>query len=128
MTGLDDEGGSSKEGSSSEGDDAVGGTPPATSDGRRNPATSAARPSGPAGGIPVVALAPLSAFGIGLPPSVADGPVVAVEDEVSVGMEVCPASSPRLPGVVCYSRSPGSPPSLALGSPDPGFPPAVDPV
>ncbi|KAI4991622.1 hypothetical protein ZWY2020_040008 [Hordeum vulgare] len=42
-------------------------------------------------------------------------------------MEVCPASSPRSPGVVCYSRSPGSPPSPTLGSPDTGHPAAVDP-
>ncbi|KAI5021528.1 hypothetical protein ZWY2020_058258 [Hordeum vulgare] len=46
--GLDDEQGSLEEGSSSEGDDAFGGPPPNTSDGRRNPATSAAGPSGPA--------------------------------------------------------------------------------
>ncbi|KAI4970662.1 hypothetical protein ZWY2020_001576 [Hordeum vulgare] len=54
-------------------------------------------------------------------------PVFAAEEEVSVGMEVCPASSPRSPGVVCYSRSPGSPPSPTLGSPDPRPPMAVDP-
>ncbi|KAI4987660.1 hypothetical protein ZWY2020_028418 [Hordeum vulgare] len=42
-------------------------------------------------------------------------------------MEVCPASSPRSPGVVCYSRSRGSPPSPTLGSPDPHPPAAVDP-
>ncbi|KAI4974949.1 hypothetical protein ZWY2020_048556 [Hordeum vulgare] len=53
--------------------------------------------------------------------------MVAAEEEVSVGMEVCPASSPRSPGVVCYSRSPGSPPSPTLGSPDPGPLPAFDP-
>ncbi|KAI5013300.1 hypothetical protein ZWY2020_028254 [Hordeum vulgare] len=34
---------------------------------------------------------------------------------LSVGMEVCPLSSPRSPGVVCYSLSPGSP-SPTLGS------------
>ncbi|KAI5005897.1 hypothetical protein ZWY2020_033140 [Hordeum vulgare] len=124
--GLDDEGGSSEEGSSSDGDDAVGRTPPAASDGRRTPATSAASPSGPAGGTPMVALAPVSAIGTGLPP-VFDGPEVIGEDEVSVGMEVCPASSPRSPGLDYYSRSPWSLSSPALGSPDPGSPPAVDP-
>ncbi|KAE8775675.1 hypothetical protein D1007_51792 [Hordeum vulgare] len=125
--GLDDEGGSSEEGSSSEGDDDVGGAPPKSSDGRRNPDTSAAGPSGPAGGTPVVALVPMWAVGTGLPLPVSAGPVVATEEEVSVGMEVCPASSPRSPGVVCYLRSPGSPPSPTLGSPDPGPPTAVDP-
>ena len=34
---------------------------------------------------------------------------VMEEDMVSVGMEVHPSLSPRLPGVVCYSRSLGSP-------------------
>ncbi|KAI5000061.1 hypothetical protein ZWY2020_004650 [Hordeum vulgare] len=37
------------------------------------------------------------------------------------------ASSPRSPEVVYYSRSPWSPPSPALGSPDQGSPPAMDP-
>ncbi|KAI5000199.1 hypothetical protein ZWY2020_004788 [Hordeum vulgare] len=69
----------------------------------------------------------VAAVGTRLPLPVSVGPVVAAEEEVSVGMEVCPASSPRSPGVVCYSRSPGSPPSPTLGSPDPGPPTAVDP-
>ncbi|KAI4979692.1 hypothetical protein ZWY2020_016445 [Hordeum vulgare] len=125
--GLDDEGGSSEEGLSSEGDDDAGGAPPKSSDGRRNPDTSAAGPSGTAGGTPVVALVPMWAVGTGLPLPVSAGPVVATEEEVSVGMEVCPASSPRSLGVVCYSRSPGSPPSPTLGSADPGPPTAVDP-
>jgi hypothetical protein len=29
----------------------------------------------------------------------------------SMGMQVCPPSSPRSPGVVCYYRSPGTPPA-----------------
>ncbi|KAI4994181.1 hypothetical protein ZWY2020_029229 [Hordeum vulgare] len=125
--GLDDEGGSSEEGSSSQGDDDAGGAPPESSYGRRNLDTSATGPSGPAGGTLVVALVPVVAVGTGLPLPVSDGPVVAAEEEVSVGMEVCPASSPRSPGVVCYSRSPGSPPSPTLGSLDPGPPTTVDP-
>ncbi|KAI4983630.1 hypothetical protein ZWY2020_025496 [Hordeum vulgare] len=124
--GLDDEGGSSKEGSSSEGDDDTVGAPPEPSDGRRNPVPSVAGPSGPAGGTPVGALAPVVALGTGIPLPASLVPVVAAEEEVSVGMEVCPASSPRSPGVVCYSRSPGSPPSPILGSPDPRPPAAVD--
>ncbi|KAI5006909.1 hypothetical protein ZWY2020_042121 [Hordeum vulgare] len=40
-------------------------------------------------------------------------------------MEVCPSSSPRSPGVVCNSCSPGSP-SPALGSPDRVPPPPLD--
>ncbi|KAE8815018.1 hypothetical protein D1007_07733 [Hordeum vulgare] len=125
--GLDDEGGSSEEGSSSEGDDDAGGALLESSDGRRNPDTSAAGPSGPAEGTPVVALVPVAAVGTGLPLPVSAGPVVAAKEEVSVGMEVWPASSPRSPGVVCYSRSPRSPPSPTLGSPDPGPLTAVDP-
>ncbi|KAI5018159.1 hypothetical protein ZWY2020_043047 [Hordeum vulgare] len=125
--GLDDEGGSSEEGSSSEGGDDAVGAPPELFDGRRNPVSSAAGPSGPAGGTPVVALAPVVAVGTGMPLPTSPDPVVAAEEEVSVGMEVCPASSRRSPGVVCYSRSPGSPPSPTLGSPDPRPPAAVDP-
>ncbi|KAE8808536.1 hypothetical protein D1007_14923 [Hordeum vulgare] len=120
--GLDDEEGSLEEGSSSEGDDDAGGAPPKPCDGWRNPDTSAAGPSGPAGGTPVVALVPVSAVGTGLPLPIFAGPGVAAEEEVSVGMEVCPASSPSSPGVVCYSRSPGSPPSPTLGVPGPGPP------
>ncbi|KAI4991336.1 hypothetical protein ZWY2020_039707 [Hordeum vulgare] len=84
-------------------------------------------PSGPAGGTPVVALVPVAAVGTRLPLPVSAGPVVAAEEEVSVGMEVCTASSPHSPGVVCYLRSPGSPLSPTLGSPDPGPPMVVDP-
>ncbi|KAE8776982.1 hypothetical protein D1007_50344 [Hordeum vulgare] len=79
--GLDDERGSLEEGSSSEGDDAFGGPPPNTFDGRRNPANSAAGPSGPAGDTTVVALAPVFAFGTGLSTPISDGLVIAVEDE-----------------------------------------------
>ncbi|KAI4973554.1 hypothetical protein ZWY2020_041082 [Hordeum vulgare] len=92
--GLDDEGGSSKEGSSSEGDDDAGGALPESCDGRRNPDTSAAGPPGLARGTLVVALVLVAAVGTGLPLPVYAGPVVAAEEEVSVGMEVCPASSP----------------------------------
>ncbi|KAI4975773.1 hypothetical protein ZWY2020_049380 [Hordeum vulgare] len=132
--GLDDDGGSSEEGSSFEGDDTAGGAQPESSDAGRIPATSAAGPTGHAGDTPVVALVLLSAVDTGLPPLVFDGRVVAAEEEVSVVMEVCPASSPHSPGVVCYSRSPGSPlpqswgprtsppdrrPRLPLGAPPP---------
>ncbi|KAI5018162.1 hypothetical protein ZWY2020_043050 [Hordeum vulgare] len=120
IRGLDDEGGSSEEGLSSEGDDTTKGAQPESSDAGRIPANSVAGPTGHAGGTPVVALVPLSAIDTGLPPPISDGPVVAAEEEVSVGMEVCPASSPRSPGVVCYSRSPGSPfPSLGVPGPAP---------
>jgi hypothetical protein len=47
------------------------------------------------------------------PPSQSPGGVG--EDSSSVGMEVVPPSSPRSPGVVCYTRSPGSTPSSPLG-------------
>ncbi|KAI5017479.1 hypothetical protein ZWY2020_042367 [Hordeum vulgare] len=75
---------------------------------------------------PVVALVPVTAVDTGSSPPGAAVSVVVVEEEVSVGMEVCPASSPRSPGVVCYSRSPGSPPSPTLGSPATGLLPAAD--
>ncbi|KAI5005770.1 hypothetical protein ZWY2020_033013 [Hordeum vulgare] len=125
--GLNDEGGSSEEGSSSEGDDDAVGDPPELSDGRRNPVSLATGPSGPAGGTPVVALAPVVVVGTRMPLPASPDPMVGAEEEVNVGMEVCPASSPRLPGVVCYLRSPGSPPSTTLGSPDPRPRAAVDP-
>ena len=57
-------------------------------------------------------------------PSVAELEAVE-EDVVSVGMEVRPSSSPRSPGVVCYSLA-GVPPSLALGAPDLEPPPPLD--
>ncbi|KAM0867146.1 hypothetical protein ACQ4PT_042150 [Festuca glaucescens] len=41
----------------------------------------------------------------------------------SVGLDVCPPQSPRSPGVVCYTRSPGSTPTSPLGPATPG--PAV---
>ncbi|XP_044980953.1 translation initiation factor IF-2-like [Hordeum vulgare subsp. vulgare] len=125
--GLGGEEGSSEEGSSSEGDEDVGGALPEPSDGQRNPDTAPAGPSGPAESTPVVALVPKAAVGTGMALPVSDRLVVAAEEEVSVGMEVCPASSLRSPGVVCYSRSPGSPPSPTLGSPDPGPPMVVHP-
>ncbi|KAI4970150.1 hypothetical protein ZWY2020_001064 [Hordeum vulgare] len=125
--GLDEERGSSEEGSSSEGDDDTVGAPPEPSDGRRNPVPSVASQSGHAGGTTVGALAPVVAVGTEIPLLASPVPVVAAEEEVSVGMEVCPASSLRSPVVVCYSRSPGSPPSPTLGSPDPRPPVAVDP-
>ncbi|KAI4993795.1 hypothetical protein ZWY2020_008108 [Hordeum vulgare] len=124
--GLDDEGGSSKDGSSSEGDDDDGVASPAPSDGRRNPDSLAARPPGLAGDPPFVALVPVTAVETGSSPPGAAVPAVVAEEEVSVGMEVCPASSPRSHGVVCYSRSPVSPPSPTLGSPATGLLPAVD--
>ncbi|XP_044980961.1 uncharacterized protein LOC123448206 [Hordeum vulgare subsp. vulgare] len=107
--GLNDKGGSSEEGSSSEGDDTARGAQPKSSSAGRIPAASAAGPTDRAGDKPVEALVSLSAVDTGLPPPVSDGPVAAEEEEVSVGMEVCPATFPRSPGVVCYSRSPGSP-------------------
>jgi hypothetical protein len=39
----------------------------------------------------------------------------AGEDSLSVGLEVAPPSSPRSPGMVCYTRSPGSTPSSPVG-------------
>ncbi|KAI4976723.1 hypothetical protein ZWY2020_050330 [Hordeum vulgare] len=107
--GLDEEGGSSEEGSSSEGDDDMVGAPPELSDGRRNPAPSVAGQSEHAGGSTVGSLAPVVAVGTEVILPASPIPVVAAEEEVSLGMEVYPASSPRSPGVVCYSRSPGSP-------------------
>ncbi|KAE8781821.1 hypothetical protein D1007_44882 [Hordeum vulgare] len=86
--GLDDEGGSSEEGSSSEGDDTTGGAQPESSDAGRIPATSAAGPMGHAGGTLLVAPVLLSTVDLGLPPPISDGPVVASEEEVSVGMEM----------------------------------------
>ncbi|KAI5003360.1 hypothetical protein ZWY2020_030520 [Hordeum vulgare] len=124
--GLDDERGSLEEGSSSEGDDGAVGALPELCDGWRNPLASTAGPSGPAGGTLVVALMPVVVVGTGLPLPASTDSVVAAEEEVSVSMEVCPASSPRSPGVVCYSRSLGSPPSPTLGTPDPGPPADVD--
>ncbi|KAI5021103.1 hypothetical protein ZWY2020_054513 [Hordeum vulgare] len=125
--GLDEEGASSEERSSSEGGDGPGGAPPEPSDGRHIPGPSAAGQSGPAGGTTVGTLVPVEALGTEIPLPASPVPVVAAEEEVSVGMKVCPASSPRSPGVVCYSRSPGSPPSPTLGSPDPRPPANVDP-
>ncbi|KAI4998969.1 hypothetical protein ZWY2020_054833 [Hordeum vulgare] len=104
--GLDEEGGSSEEGSSSEGDDD---TDRARAAVRRNPGPSAAGQSWLAGGSTVGTLAPVVAVGTEISLPASNIPVVAAEEEVRVGMEVCPASSPRSPGVVCYSRSPGSP-------------------
>ncbi|KAI4996963.1 hypothetical protein ZWY2020_052305 [Hordeum vulgare] len=124
--GLDDEGGSLEDGSSSEGDDDDGGAPPAPSDDRRNPDSLAAGPPGLAGDPPVVALVPMTAVDTGSSPPGAAVPAVVAEVEVSVGMEVCPASSPRSPGVVFYSHSLGSPPSPTLGSPATGLLPAAD--
>ncbi|KAI5007327.1 hypothetical protein ZWY2020_050772 [Hordeum vulgare] len=123
--GLDKEGGSSEEGSSSEGDDATVGVPPEPSDGRHNPGPLVAGQSGPARGSTVGIVAAVVAADMEIPLPASPAPVAAPEEEVSVGLEVCPASSPRSPGVVCYSRSPGSPPSPTSGSPDPR-PPATD--
>ncbi|KAI5016845.1 hypothetical protein ZWY2020_037223 [Hordeum vulgare] len=125
--GIDDEGGSSEEGSSSEGDDTAGGAQPESPGAGRIPAASVAGPRECAGDKPMAALVPVCEVDTGLPPLVSDGPVAVAEEEVSVGMEVCPASSPRLPGVVCYSRSPGSPLPRSWG-PWTWAPPMVDPV
>jgi hypothetical protein len=38
-------------------------------------------------------------------------------DSGSVGLEVVPPSTPRSPGMVCYTRSPGSTPTSPRGSP-----------
>ncbi|KAI4962969.1 hypothetical protein ZWY2020_020581 [Hordeum vulgare] len=134
--GRDGDGGSSKESSFGEEDDGDGGVPPPL-DGRRflSPLSC---PSGNAG------VASRVAFGTGS--MVLDGPshvvtslvildgvevlggsspvaTTAVDlditeaDILCVGMDVYASSSPRSPGVVCYSRSPGSH-SPALGSPD----------
>ncbi|KAI4996638.1 hypothetical protein ZWY2020_051558 [Hordeum vulgare] len=115
--GLDKEGGSSEEGPSSEGDDDTVGAPPEPSGGRRTPAPSGVGQSGLAGGSTVGTLARVVVVGMEITLPASPIPVVAAEEEVSVGMEVCPASSPRSPGVVCYSCSPGSPPFPNLGVP-----------
>ncbi|KAI4998876.1 hypothetical protein ZWY2020_054218 [Hordeum vulgare] len=125
--GLDEEGGSSEEGSSSEGGDDTGGAPPEPSDGRHSPGPSAAGQSRPVGGSLVGTLASVVAVGMEIPLPASPIPVVAAEEEVSVGLEVYPASSPCSPSVVCYSRSSGSPPSPTLGSTDPRPPAVVDP-
>lgn len=56
-----------------------------------------------------------------LPPVLCVGsphdPTMEEEDSLSTGMDVRPPSPPYSPGVVRHSRSRGSPPSLALGSP-----------
>ncbi|KAI5016132.1 hypothetical protein ZWY2020_005983 [Hordeum vulgare] len=98
--GLEDEGGSSKEGSSSEGDVDVGGALPESSGAGRLPATSAAGPAGHTGATPLVASVSLSAADTGCPLPLAAVPADATEEEVSVALEVCHASSPRSPGVV----------------------------
>ncbi|KAI4979098.1 hypothetical protein ZWY2020_015851 [Hordeum vulgare] len=107
--GLDEEGGLSEEGSSSEGDDDTVGAPPEPSGGRHTPAPLGAGQSGLAGGPMVGTFAPVGVVGTEITLPASPIPVVTSEEKVSVGMEVCPASSPRSPGVVCYSRSPGSP-------------------
>ncbi|KAI5019395.1 hypothetical protein ZWY2020_044283 [Hordeum vulgare] len=140
------DGGSSEESSFCEEDVGIGGVPPAASDGRRTPSSTAVGPSSSAGvasrvasGIEPVIIAGSSPVVIDL--VVQDGvevqggssPVATTADDLefteadvlSVGMEVCPSSSPCSPGVVCYSRSTGSP-SLALGSPDRVPPPPLD--
>ncbi|KAI5003868.1 hypothetical protein ZWY2020_031111 [Hordeum vulgare] len=106
--GLGDEGGSLEEGSSSEGEEDAGGAQPESSAAGRIPTTSVAGLARRAGCTPVVALV----VDTWCPLPVTAVPAVAAEEEVSVGLEVCPASSPRSPGVVCYSRSQWSPPPL----------------
>ena len=54
-------------------------------------------------------------------------PVLLGADSGSVGLEVVPPSSPRSPGVVCYSRSPGSTPTSPLG-PDTPTPSVLEPA
>ena len=114
-------GGGSSDGSSScEGDDDDDVIPPAPSAGRRSPVSTVGGSSGPAGTASQVASGG-GFVAVAVPPPVATqvaDPEVVEEDVVSVGMEVRPSSSPRSPGGVCYSRSPGSPPSPALGPSD----------
>ncbi|KAI4996788.1 hypothetical protein ZWY2020_052130 [Hordeum vulgare] len=141
--GREGDGGSSEESSFCEEDDGIGGVPSAASDGRRTPGSTAAGPSSSAGVASQVAS--------GIEPVIIAGPSRVVTDLVvqdgvevmggsspiatmandlefteadvlSVGMEVCPSSLPRSPGVVCYSLSPGSP-SPTLGSLDSVPPP-----
>lgn len=66
-----------------------------------SPAASDARPT-----------SPLPFLCMGSPRTQA---MVEEEDSLSVGMDSHAPSSPRSPGVVCYSRSPGSPPAPAQG-------------
>ncbi|KAI5002516.1 hypothetical protein ZWY2020_027166 [Hordeum vulgare] len=115
VDGQDGDGGSSEESFSCEEDDADVGVPPAASDGRCTPISSAADPSGPARAASRVAsrVEPMVMVG----PSPVATPVAGLEivegDEVSVGMEVCPSS--QLPGGH-YSRS--RVPLPDLGIPD----------
>ncbi|KAE8783923.1 hypothetical protein D1007_42564 [Hordeum vulgare] len=136
--GRDGDGGSSEESSFCEEDDGDGGVLPTASDGRRTPVSFAAGPSGIVGVASRVASGIESVVLVGTSPVITnlvvmDGvevlggssPVATTADDLelteadvlSVGMEVCPLSSPR------SSESPSSP---ALGSPDRVPPPPLD--
>ncbi|KAI5015023.1 hypothetical protein ZWY2020_056413 [Hordeum vulgare] len=126
--GQEGDGSSSGESSFCEEDDGDVGISPTPSDGRCNPVSTGGgsssqdgQPSQVASGVVVVVRAG--------PPLVATTAVdleIVEADVLSVGMEVCPTSSPRSPGVVCYSSSPGSPSSPALGSLEREPPPPLD--
>ncbi|KAI5006907.1 hypothetical protein ZWY2020_042119 [Hordeum vulgare] len=144
--GREGDGGSSEESSFCEEDDGNGGVPPVASDGPHTPGSTSSSPSSSAGvasrvasGIePVIIVGPsrvvtnlvvhngVEVLGDSSPvATTADDLEFTEADILSVGMEVCPSSSPRSPGVVCNSCSPGSP-SPALGSPDRVPPPPLD--
>ncbi|KAI4964742.1 hypothetical protein ZWY2020_059735 [Hordeum vulgare] len=144
--GHDGDGGSSEQSSFYEEDVGDGGVPPAAVDGRRTTVSTIDGPSDTAGVASRVASGIEPAVLVGLPPFVSElvvldgvevlggsSPIATTAadlefteaDVLSVGMEVCPSSSPRSPGVVCYSRSPGSP-SPTLGSPERVLPSPLD--
>ncbi|KAI4975294.1 hypothetical protein ZWY2020_048901 [Hordeum vulgare] len=124
--GLDEEGGSSEEGSSSEGGDDMVGAPPEPSGGRRNPAPSAAGQSGLAGGSTVGTLASVVAVGTEITLPASPIPVVAAEEEVSVGPAWpdrvrCRPQLPREPSSRCACAparlpSPAATPPVGLAT------------
>ncbi|KAI5016559.1 hypothetical protein ZWY2020_006410 [Hordeum vulgare] len=122
------DGGSFGESSLCEEDAADVGVPPAPSDGRRSPSSTGGGSSGQA--YPTSQVAPgVVAVVMAGPPHVATTAAdleIVEADVLSVGMGVCPSSSPCLLGMVCYSRLPGSPSFPALGSPEREPPPPLD--
>lgn len=89
---------------------------------RRSPATTGGMSTGVAGAAPlaladVLSSAPASVFTSASSPGRVMAMEMEEEESLSVGLDVHPSSSHRSPGVVCYSRSPRTPSSPALGSP-----------
>ncbi|KAI4965446.1 hypothetical protein ZWY2020_054579 [Hordeum vulgare] len=128
--GREGDGGSSEESSFCEEDDGNGRVPPAASDRRHTPGSTAAGPSSSAGVASRVASGIEPVIIVGPSPVVTDlvvqdgvealggsSPVATTADDLefteadvlSVGMEVCPSSSPRSLGVMHSWPSAGSP-------------------